>query len=137
MSKIVNCIVGCKLRIFMETNVVTWLLILGLQVAHTQLFSPVYGGARPGVKKLAFILTDGRQTSVNGVQVNVFLNRSLDLGTLLLNLLCSLSLIGHFEYLNLKNPRVFWKFWSKFWKMLSSIFQTICDSKEMRRYLRK
>ena len=44
---------------------------LGLQVAHTQLFSPVYGGARPGVKKLAFILTDGKQTSVDGLQISL------------------------------------------------------------------
>ena len=34
---------------------------LGLQKAHTDLFSPYYGGARPDVKKLAFILTDGKQ----------------------------------------------------------------------------
>ncbi|XP_028410535.1 collagen alpha-6(VI) chain-like [Dendronephthya gigantea] len=42
---------------------------LGLQVAHAQLFSPIYGGARPEVKKIAFILTDGKQTAVPGVQV--------------------------------------------------------------------
>lgn len=33
----------------------------GLIEAHTTLFSERYGGARPGVKKLAFVLTDGKQ----------------------------------------------------------------------------
>lgn len=41
---------------------------LGLKVAHSQLFSPIYGGARAEVKKLAFILTDGRQTELAGVK---------------------------------------------------------------------
>lgn len=49
---------------------------LGLQVAHAQLFSPIYGGARPGVKKIAFIVTDGKQTPVPGVQVCSFFERS-------------------------------------------------------------
>lgn len=46
---------------------------LGLRVAHTELFSPIYGGARPRVKKLAFILTDGIQNpvEVDGVNVSV------------------------------------------------------------------
>jgi hypothetical protein len=33
------------------------------------------------------------------------------------------------ENLNVK-PGAFSKFWSKFWKMLSLVFQTICDSKK-------
>ena len=45
---------------------------LGLIMAHTVLFSPIYGGARPGVKKLAFILTDGKQNpDENGLNVSV------------------------------------------------------------------
>ena len=42
---------------------------LGLQKAHTDLFSPYYGGARPDVKKLAFILTDGKQNPKGDVSL--------------------------------------------------------------------
>ena len=43
----------------------------GLKVAYSQLFSPLYGGARTDVKKLAVILTDGKQSTINGVKESV------------------------------------------------------------------
>lgn len=43
---------------------------LGLKTAHTELFTSS-GGARPGVKKMAFILTDGKQSTINGVKKSV------------------------------------------------------------------
>ena len=45
---------------------------LGLTIAHRLLFTKAYGGARAGVKKLAFILTDGKQNpDKDGVAVSV------------------------------------------------------------------
>lgn len=44
---------------------------LGLKIAYSQLFSSLYGGARRDVKKLAVILTDGKQSSTDGVKESV------------------------------------------------------------------
>ena len=45
---------------------------LGLKAAYSKLFASSDGGARPHVKKIAFILTDGQQsTDKNGVKASV------------------------------------------------------------------
>ena len=54
---------------------------LGLIRAHATLFSPILGGAREDVKKMAFILTDGKQNpDKKGIKVMLLLRCKISWG---------------------------------------------------------